>query len=176
VHGTDLLAADGLGVLESESQHALGCFPGDKLDALDNTIDDDVLNARVLSLGVLTDQDGVDVVVRGLEANDGLAGSHVREKVKGSAESEVERDVALADGGLEVSVMSQQAGWFAYSEGALERNVVPRDAINGLVRDHRLAVLELGGDVDRFPFDRDLVAVSVACCKLQKTFPTLAAE
>lgn len=61
VDDADLLAADLLGVLEGESQHALTSRAGDELDALDDAIDDNVLDARVLALGVLSDQDGVDV-------------------------------------------------------------------------------------------------------------------
>jgi hypothetical protein len=56
-----------------------------------------VLDTRVLSLGVLTDEDGVDVVVRRLETLDGDARADVGEKGEGSSEGEVERDVALAD-------------------------------------------------------------------------------
>ena len=40
-----------------------------------------------------------------------------------------------------------------YSEGALEGDVVARDAVNGRVGDDSLAVLELGGDVDSLPLD-----------------------
>lgn len=68
VHDADLLLADALGVLEGEAEDTLGGFAGDELDALDNTVDDDVLDAGVLALGVLSDEDGVDVVVRGLVA------------------------------------------------------------------------------------------------------------
>ena len=41
-----------------------------------------MLNTRVLSLGVLTDEDSVDVVVRGLEALDGDARTDVGEEVE----------------------------------------------------------------------------------------------
>lgn len=68
VHDADLLLADALGVLEGEAEDTLGGFAGDELDALDNTVDDDVLDAGVLALSVLSDEDGVDVVVRGLVA------------------------------------------------------------------------------------------------------------
>jgi hypothetical protein len=59
-----------------------------------------VLNARVLALGVLADQDGVDIVVGGLVPSDGPAGPQVGEEVECPAEGEVEGDVALADGSL----------------------------------------------------------------------------
>jgi hypothetical protein len=56
-----------------------------------------VLDTRVFSLGVLTDEDGVDVVVRRLETLDGNARADVGEEGEGSSEGEVERDVAFAD-------------------------------------------------------------------------------
>jgi hypothetical protein len=55
VDDADLLAADGLGVLESETEDTLTSLAGDELDALDDTIDNNVLDTRVLALGVLTD-------------------------------------------------------------------------------------------------------------------------
>lgn len=96
----DLGAANGLCVLEGEAQDALRGLAGYELDALDDTVDDDVLNARVLALGVLSDQDRVDIVVGGLEAGDRAAGTQVGEEVEGTAEGEVEGDVALADRSL----------------------------------------------------------------------------
>ena len=56
-----------------------------------------MLDTGVLALGVLADENGVDVVVGGLEALDGHTGTDVREEVEGAAEGKVERDVALAD-------------------------------------------------------------------------------
>lgn len=100
VDDADLGAADGLGLLEGEAEDALRGLAGDELDALDDAIDDDVLDAGVFTLGVLTDEDGVDTVVGGLEAGDGAAGTEVGEEVEGTAESKVQGDVALANGGL----------------------------------------------------------------------------
>ena len=100
VDDADLLAADLLGVLEGEAEDALGGGAGDELDGLHDAVDDLVLDARVLALGVLADEDGVDIVVGGLVAGDGHAGAEVGEEVEGAAEGEVEGDVALADGGL----------------------------------------------------------------------------
>ena len=101
VDDADLLAADLLGVLEGEAQNTLAGLPGDQLDALDDTINHNVLDARVLALRVLSDQDGVDVVVCRLVASDGAAWPQVGEEVESSPEGEVEGDVSLADGGLE---------------------------------------------------------------------------
>lgn len=139
VNSADLLPANVAGVLEGVTEDALRGLTGDELDGLDNAVDDNVLNARVLALGVLTDQDGVDVVIGGLEALDGPAGTDVGEKVEGTAECQVEGDVTLADGSR---------------EGTLEGNVVPVDAFNGLVGDDRLAVgVQAGCDVAGLPLD-----------------------
>lgn len=104
VDNADLLAANLVGLLEGEAQDALRRLPGDELDALNNTVDHDMLDTRVLALGVLADQDGVDVIVRCLEAGDRAAGPQVGEEVECAAESKVERDVALANGSLANSV------------------------------------------------------------------------
>lgn len=100
MHNTDLELVDGLGVLETETEDTLGGGASDQLDGLDNTIDDLVLDAGVFTLSVLTDEDGVDVVVGGLEAGDGSARTNVGEKVEGTAESQVKGNMALSDGGL----------------------------------------------------------------------------
>ena len=57
-----------------------------------------MFDAGVLALGVLADEDGVDVRVGGFVAVDGFAGAYVGEEVEGAAESEVEGDVAFAYG------------------------------------------------------------------------------
>lgn len=101
VHNADLLLVDGLGVLEGEAQNALRGLLGDELDALNNTIDNDVLNTGVFTLGVLTDQDSVDTVVGGLVAGDGAARTDVGEQVESTAQSKVQGNVTLANGGLE---------------------------------------------------------------------------
>ena len=75
VNGADLVSADVASVLECVAQHALRRVTGDELDALDDAIDDNVLNARVLALGVLTDQNRVHVVVGCLVAGDGSTGA-----------------------------------------------------------------------------------------------------
>ena len=88
MHGSNTLSAVSLGVVECITSDTLGSLPGNKLDRLNNAIDNLkfgsdkpvssrllhethlVLNARVLSLGVFTDKDSVDVVVGSLEALD----------------------------------------------------------------------------------------------------------
>lgn len=56
-----------------------------------------VLNTRVFSLSVLTDQDSVDIVIGCLEALNGKTWSDIGEEVESSAESEVQRNVALSN-------------------------------------------------------------------------------
>lgn len=56
-----------------------------------------MLNARVLSLSVLTDEDSVDIVIGSLEALNGQARADVREQVEGPAQRQIERNVALAN-------------------------------------------------------------------------------
>ena len=100
MYNADLGAADGLGVLEGVAKDALAGLAGDELDALYNAVDDDVLDAGVFAFRVLSDQDSIDVIVGGLEACYGAAGSQIGEEVESSAESEIEGYVTFADGGL----------------------------------------------------------------------------
>jgi hypothetical protein len=71
---------------------------GDELDGLHDPAHDFMLDAAVLALRVLPDEDRVDVVKGGLVALDGDAGTDVGVQVKGAAEGEVQGDVPLADG------------------------------------------------------------------------------
>ena len=158
VHNAHLLAANRLSVLEGISQDTLAGLAGNELDALHNTVHNNVLNTRVLALGVLTDQDGVDIVVGGLEAGNRSAGTEVGEKVECSAESKVERDVALANWGLDVEVRTNYGhgqrrgmGMWPYGERSLEGNLVSLDALNGGVGNSRLSIFYYGIDVDRLP-------------------------
>lgn len=141
VDNTDLWLADILCVLESEAQDTLRSLASDELDGLDNAVDHNVLDTTVLSFGVLTDQDSVYVVVWGLVSCDALARSNVCEKVEGSSEGEVERDVTLADG---------------RGKRTFEGDVVASDTVNSLVWDDSLAVLEGRCNVHWFPLDRDV--------------------
>jgi hypothetical protein len=102
VHDTDLLLVDRASVLEGEAQNTLGSLPGDELDALDNAVNDDVLNSGVFTLGVFTDQDGVDIVVGGLVTSDRPAGTQVGEEVEGTTKGKVQGNVALSNGSLDV--------------------------------------------------------------------------
>ena len=90
MHSAHLLPADALSMLESESQDAFRSFAGDELDALDDTVDYDVLDTRIFSLGVLTDEDGIYIIVRCLVAGNRFAGSEIGEEIESSAESQIE--------------------------------------------------------------------------------------
>lgn len=96
----DLLPSNLLGMLESKSEDALRSLAGDELDALHNSVNDNMLNSRVFSLSVLTDQDNVNIVVWSLVAGNGSARAEVSKEVEGSSEGQVERNMSLANGGL----------------------------------------------------------------------------
>jgi hypothetical protein len=66
VYCADLWSSNVLGVLESESEHTFRSLSCDELDRLHNAVNNDMLNARVFTLSVLSDQDSVHVIVRGL--------------------------------------------------------------------------------------------------------------
>jgi hypothetical protein len=100
VNSADLESADILCVLEGISQDTLTGLSCDKLDALDDTINNNVLNARVLSLSVLSDKDGINVIVWGLIASNGTARSDVGEEIECAAKSKIERNMAFSNWGL----------------------------------------------------------------------------
>jgi len=56
-----------------------------------------VLNARVLSFCVFTDENGVDIIIRCLISGNGDTWPDVGEKVESPSESQVERNVTLSD-------------------------------------------------------------------------------
>jgi len=122
-------------VLESVSKHALGGLPGDELNALDNTIDDDVLNARVFALGVFTDKNGIDIVVRSLVTNDGFARTKIGEEIECATESKVERDVTFAYGCLELISQCSSTNFVVvtYRKRSLQSNVVPPYTVDGIL-------------------------------------------
>jgi hypothetical protein len=152
---------DSLSILEGIARHPLGSLVGDELDGLHDAGDDLVLDARVLSLGVFADDDRVDAVVGRLEAFDRPTRPDVGEEVEGPSEGQVKRDVAFANG---------------RGQRSLQRQGVSSDAVQGVLRDLRLAVDDGRGDVDGFPGDghaglgedvldglRDLGTNAVAC-------------
>ena len=110
---SDAPPAVSLGVVERVASNALRSIPGDQFDGLDDAVDhlyraltwsntsggyaNLVLNARVLALRVLPNENSVDVFVRGLEALDRHARTDVREEVEGPAEGQVQGNVTLAN-------------------------------------------------------------------------------
>ncbi len=173
MYDADLLTTDLLGVLEGESQNTLAGRAGNELNTLDHTVDNDVFDSRVLALGVLSDQDGIDVIVGGLVPSNGAARSQVGKEVKCSAESEVERDMALTDGGLS-SVSSCATGvresnsLDTYGQRSLQGNLVSLDALNSGVGDDGLAVLENGGNINGLPGNWCLCRIGKRSCGGQK--------
>lgn len=97
MHSADLLPPDFLSMLECKSQHSLRCFSSDELYALDNAIHNHVLDPGVFTLGILANENGVDVGVWSVVSGNGLAGSDVGEQVEGTAEGQVQRDMAFPD-------------------------------------------------------------------------------
>lgn len=89
VYNTDLLLVDRAGVLEGIAEDTLRSILGDELDALHNTWYNDMLDTRVFTLGVLTDQNGVDIVVGCLVSCDRPAGTDVGEKVECTTQGQV---------------------------------------------------------------------------------------
>lgn len=100
VHNTDLLLIDRASILECEAEHSLRSLLCDELDALNHTIHNNVLNARVFTLSVFTNQNSVDIVVGGLVASDGSARTNVGEEVESATEGKVKGNVALSNRGL----------------------------------------------------------------------------
>lgn len=86
--------------MEGEAENPLRSLLGDELDALDNTIHNNVLDAGVFALGIFTDQVSFDIVVGSLVAGDRSARADVGEKVESATEGKVEGNVALANRSL----------------------------------------------------------------------------
>lgn len=100
--------------MECITSNTLRRVPGNEFNGLDNPIDDLycpfnfgllvnnmkaylVLNTRVFTLGILTDQDGVDVVIGSLETVNGHTRPDVGEEVEGPSEGKVEGNVTLSN-------------------------------------------------------------------------------
>lgn len=141
VDGQDLGLANQTGVLKGVSEDTLRGLLGDKLDGLDDTRNNDVLDTRVLTLGVLTDEDGVDIIVRGLVTYNRLTRTDVGKQVESSSESQVKRNMAL----------SNRSG-----QGSLKGNKVLANRVDGGFRDSSLSVNENRSNVNRFPLNGDL--------------------
>lgn len=131
----------GASVFESVTSYSGRSFVGDEFDRLNDTVDNLVFDTGVLSLGVLTDDDRVDVIVRSLESFYGSARTNVGVKRESTTKGKVERNVTLSD----------RSG-----KGTLEGDSVLPDRSNGVGGNCRNSVNDGRGDIDFFPDDRDL--------------------
>lgn len=141
VNDSNLITTDALRILESISQHPLGGLLGDQLDALDNAVNNVVLDTRVFSLGILSDQNGVDAVVGGLVANDGFARTDVGEEVEGTTEGEVEGNMTLADRSSKRTLKGDQVLFYR---------------VDGWLRNGGLSLHEDWSNIDWFPLNWNL--------------------
>lgn len=120
VNTSDLLAVVGQSEAESELGNALGLGASDNLQGLDNTLHGLVLQTGVLTLGVLTDNAKVDVLVAGVVTGDVLdqrdRGIDIQLLTKGN----VERLVARAlDGSVQDTLQTELVA-LERSQGLLE--------------------------------------------------------
>jgi len=147
VDAGNLAAVVGQGEGEGELGDALRLGAGDDLERLDDAGDGLVLEARVLALGVLTDDAEVDVLVAGLVAGDVLDQDNGGVDVEFLAEGDVERLVA---GALDGSV-----------KDTLETQLVALQRGDRLAEEllRVLAALLHAGDVDLLPLDRHIVGL-----------------
>ncbi len=122
MHGSNTLPALRLSIVESIPGNTLRRVPGNELDRLHNTVDNLetirmscvvtreipyaylMLNTRVFSLSVFTDENRVDIVVGCLETLDGDAGPHVGEQVECPTEGKIEGYMTLANCNIHISI------------------------------------------------------------------------
>lgn len=100
-----------------------------------------VLNTRVFTFSVFTNEDGINVLIRGLVALDRATRTDIGIQVEGTTEGQVERNVTLTNGS---------------GKRTLESNGTLADTGNSLIRDGSLTVLDNGGNINLFPFNRSL--------------------
>ena len=149
-----LLPAVGDRVLEGVAGDPLGRRAGDDLDALGGILADHVLDAGVEVLGVLADDDQVDVVVAEVEALHRAGRAHVGVQVERLAERDVDAPEPATDRGR---------------DRTLERDVVAPDGVEDVVRERRPVLLDRGlaGD-DRLPFEADAGRIEHAGGRLRQ--------
>ena len=137
----DLAAPVRHGIVEGEPGDPLGGGPGDDLDALSRVRADHVLDAGVEVLGVLADDDEIDVLVAGLETLDRASRSEVGVQPERLAERDVDAPEALADRGR---------------DRALEGDLVSADRFQDVLGERRAVLRDDGlACVDRLPFELD---------------------
>ncbi len=143
----NLLAIIGKGEGEGELGDALRLGAGDDLEGLNDTWNRLVLKAGVLSLGVLTDDGEINILVAGLVTWDVLDQDNGGVDVELLTESDVE---GLVAGALDWGV-----------QDALKTNLIALQGSNGLA-EKLLRVLVAGldtGDVDLLPLNWNIVGL-----------------
>lgn len=147
VDAGDLATVVGKSEGEGELGDALRLGAGDDLERLDDALDGLVLEARVLALGVLTDNAKVDVLVAGLVAGDVLNQDNGGVDVELLTEGDVERLVA---GALDRSV-----------QDTLQTELVTLEGGDGLAEELLgvLAAVLHAGDVDLLPLNGNIVGL-----------------
>lgn len=125
-----------------------------------------VLDARVLALGVLSDDHDIDIIIGGLDTRNGAGGPHIGVQAELLAQRQVEGHVALADG-------CGQRAFFCWWESASPFSVLPSaregdtfqgqlgllHGLNDLAAQQRAEAALLrsgGGHLDCFPREGDL--------------------
>jgi hypothetical protein len=133
-----MIASRAYGILEGVIGDAFRGGAGDDFDALDDALDNLMLDARVFALGVFSDNDSVDVLVQGRMSGNAPAGSDVGIQVECLAKRQVQRDVPPPNG-------SQQ--W------TLQGDLIALNDLQGLPGDGPFAALWIlhGLDIDDVP-------------------------
>jgi len=145
VDASNLGSTVGEGEREGELGDTLRLGAGDDLEGLDDTLDALVLETRVLTLGVLSDDAQVDVLVAGLVAGDVLDQANGSIDVKLLSHGDVETLVAgSADGGVKDTLETELV--------ALERSDRLAESILSA------ASLETG-NLDLLPLNGDVVGL-----------------
>lgn len=145
VDAGDLGTAVGEGEGEGELGDTLRLGAGDDLERLDDAGNALVLETRVLTLGVLTDDAHVDVLVAGLVAGNVLDQADAGVDVELLTHGDVEALVAgAADGGV---------------QDTLEAELVAAQGGDGLAEGRLGAAALETGDLDLLPLDGDVVGL-----------------
>lgn len=100
-----------------------------------------MLNTGIFTFSVFTNEDSINILVRGLVTFDRATRTNVGIQVEGTTEGQVERNVTLTNGS---------------SKRTLESNGTLTDTGNSFIRDGSLTVLDNGGNINLFPFNRSL--------------------
>jgi hypothetical protein len=149
VNAGNLGAVVGKSESESELGDTLRLGAGDDLERLDNTGDTLVLETRVLTLGVLTDDAEIDILVAGLVAGDVLdqrdGGVDVELLTHGNVEGGVARAVhGSVEDTLETKLVAAERG-DALAESLLSAGGSGSIGASGETRD--LDLLPVNGDI-----------------------------